>query len=109
MAEIIKSRIETIKSREKIPIYTKYKKIQVSGATTIKEKEIKDYEFCLCDYCLQTIIINRFEGNKRVKPKWEERSGGIISIPANITGSRDLKFALHNKCLNSTIRELKKG
>lgn len=100
------SRLESIKARDEVPKYTKNKTIQVPLYTGFKEKVVKDYEYCFCDYCLKEIMLNRYTNNKKTKPKWEEQTGGIIKLGTDKTGlTTDIEVALHNQCLNPTLAE----
>lgn len=105
MSGAIKKRIDIIVHREGITVCTKFKDIKIHRVTRLQDRRVADYEFCLCDYCLKEIILNKLNGRKKEKLKEEERTGGIITLPAHITGNRDLELALHSKCLKLAIQE----
>ena len=54
------------------------------------------YEYYICDYCGDKIILN--------KQKEDERKGGILNAP--IKDFRDLKLALCSKCLKQALKEI---
>ena len=66
----------------------------------IKHKKYKpklEYEYYICDYCKQEI---------KIEKKWKNKTGGIIVLPATITGREPIEIAIHNKCLGLFIKEL---
>lgn len=86
--------------REKPPMYEK--SIIENGeiaTNTTKTKKIKKYDYYICDYCDKEI---------KIEDKWEKSSGGICKIPKTITKGKKLILALHNKCINQVIQEIKK-
>lgn len=79
--KVYECRIEPIK-------LTKYK-IEQLGSNTVKSKKKKEYDYYICDYCKEKIILykNKFD-----------RDGGIAKFP--ISSHKKMELALHNKCLN---------
>lgn len=65
-----------------------------------KEKKIK-YEFYTCDYCDDEIQILE-------KSKKHEMSGGLVEIPASMTGKSPITLILCNKCLNPALQEFER-
>lgn len=100
MEGIIKSRLDNIQDRVEITKHVKYKIINKENMTGTIKKQEKDYEFNLCDYCLEEIKITK---------KKDERDGGVIELKTHITGlNRPIKLALHTRCLNPVLNEFKK-
>ena len=94
----LKQEIGRWSSRENVPKYVKYKK-KPDGSHLVNYKQQKDYEYYKCDYCGEEIII---------KDKSEEQDGGIAILPNTITNRGNIKIALHNRCLNTLLREIEK-
>lgn len=66
---------------------TKYR-IEQPGSNTVKSKKKKEYDYYICDYCKESIILYK----DRIK-----RNGGIARFP--ITSYKKVTLALHDKCL----------
>lgn len=95
----IKSKLNELIIRDKPQIYekTEYEEGEIVTNTT-KTKKIKEYDYYICDFCGQEIVI---------EDKWEKSTGGICEIPKTITKGKVLYLALHNKCINQAIQEFK--
>lgn len=76
----LECRVEPIKC-------TKYK-IEEPGSNTVKSKKKKEYDYYICDYCKEKIILHK----DKIK-----RNGGIARFP--ITSYKKITLALHDKCL----------
>lgn len=84
-----------LRDRQKIDKHIRYKQTEKSNITNSKKE--KDYEYFVCDYCLEEI---------RIKDKKHEMSGGICIIPQSLTKKQAVKVVLHNKCLKAAMKEL---
>ena len=73
----------------------KIKKNEVKSHLTKVKYEL-DYKYYICDYCGKEIILT---SNK------DERTGGLVYFPQNLTKRNTIKLALHNKCLRAAISE----
>lgn len=95
----IVNKLNELISRGKPPIFekTEYKKGEIVTNTT-KNQKIKKYDYYICDYCGQEIVIEE---------KWENSNGGICELPKTITKGKTIILALHNRCINKAIQELK--
>lgn len=90
--------INSIVARGKVIKHIKYKEDDDNIARhLVKQKKIKKYEYYICDYCGNEIVI-RQQNHKM--------TGGILEIPESITKTRKIELALCNKCLNSALKEL---
>ena len=69
---------------------TKHVKYNSSGSYVISGKT-KAYEYYICDYCGKEI---RIEENKL------NRTGGTVAF-------KGMKLALHNKCLNPMLKNIR--
>ena len=84
-----------LRDRQKIDKHIRYKQTEKSNVTYIKRE--KDYEYFICDYCLEEI---------KIKDKKHEMVGGICIISQSLTKKQAVKVVLHNKCLKAAIKEL---
>ena len=82
---MIKERQIELKSRAKPSVHIKY----ISSGSKVVNDRRKEYEYYICDYCKEEIII------KEDKIK---QAGGTLKF-------RGMELALHNKCLNPAIKE----
>lgn len=73
--------------------------IKDKGNNVVNSEKTKMYDYYICDYCGEKI---------RLDVKKTDRSGGIAIIPHTLTKFGELKLALHNKCLNPTLKEFEK-
>lgn len=86
--------------RERPEKITKYKIMEQGAAHLTKVQKKKEYDCYICDYCGEEIkIIN----------KWEDKTGGIITLPKSLTGMFRYKLALCNKCVKLAIKEFEEG
>lgn len=85
-------------SREKPEKKTKYEITDPGAAHLIKVQKKKLYDYYVCDYCGDEIKIN---------DKWENRTGGIITLPKSLAGTFNYKLALCTKCVKPVINEFK--
>lgn len=80
------------------PIKLTNYKIEELGNNTVKTKKKKDYDYYICDYCKEKIILSK---------KIEDRTGGIVEIP--IDSYKRLNLALCNKCLKPVLELINKA
>lgn len=85
-----------LKYRAKPEKYTKYENDNNIATHLTKNKPKKLYDYYKCDFCGQEIKITK---------KWEERTGGLITLPETLTRNMSVIVALHNKCLKQTLKE----
>lgn len=93
-----KIQISAWSNREKIPKFTKYKD-KSAGCHLVNEKPKKLYDYYVCDYCKNEIVI---------KDKKEQQDGGIAILPNSLTYRGEIQVALHNKCLKHLVKELER-
>lgn len=84
-------KIENRKKIEKEIVWTTI----IEGTNVSKAKKKKEYEYYICDYCQEKIILNK---------KWENNSGGIIKIRLN--DFNWITLALHNRCFKNATKEI---
>lgn len=77
------------------PIKLTSYKIEELGNSTVKTKKKKDYDYYICDYCKEKIILSK---------KIDDRTGGILKVP--ITSHKMLNLAVCNKCLRPVLKEI---
>lgn len=77
------------------PIKQTFYQIEELGNNCVKTKKKKIYDYYICDYCKEKIIITK---------KITDRMGGIMHVPIN--SYKDLKLAVCNKCAKPVIKEL---
>lgn len=65
--------------------------IEQQGSNTVKTKKKKDYDYYICDYCGENIILYKDRS---------KRSGGTARF--SITSYKYITLALHDKCLKET-------
>lgn len=82
---MIKNKESIYRHRKAPEIHIKYSK---SGSNVVSTKK-KEYEYYICDYCGEEIRIEESKIN---------RTGGILKF-------KDMKLALHNRCLKSVLKE----
>ena len=85
--KVLECRIDPVKK-------TQYS-IKEKGNSTVKTKKEKEYDYYICDYCKERIVVTK---------KQEDRTGGIMSVP--ITSSKSLNLALCCKCLKPALKEI---
>jgi len=85
-----------LENRDKPEKFTHYI-IEQKGNNVVKTKKKKDYDYYICDRCKEKIIMTK---------KYDERKGGLLSIP--ISDSKSLELALCNSCLKPTLKEINK-
>lgn len=68
------------------------------GTAVSRAKKKKDYEYYICDFCKEKIIINK---------KWENTGGGILELRVN--DFKKIKLALHNRCFIAARKEINKN
>lgn len=83
------------RKRTIIEKHNKYEKI--NHLTNERGKKI--YDYYICDYCHSEIII---------KKKRQYMVGGIVEIPASLTGKAPISLVLCSKCLNPVLMELER-
>lgn len=86
--------------RENPEKITKYKIIDVGATHLTKVQKKKEYDYYICDYCGAEI---------KIADKWEDKTGGIITLPMSLTGIFRYKLALCNKCVKLAIKEFEEG
>lgn len=96
----IKDNIIELSTRDKPLKYIKYKDINDVGKHLTNIQKEADYEYYICDFCEKEI---------KIENKWENKTGGICTIPATITNGKKITLALHSKCINDVIREFKQN
>lgn len=85
-----------LKYRCKPEKYTKYEKDTDIATHLTKNKLKRLYDYYKCDFC---------GGEIKITKKWEERTGGLITLPDTLTKNASIVVALHNKCLKQVIKE----
>ncbi len=96
MTENCKINLSYFSQRTEIIKHKKYKP-KPEAAHLVRYKPKLEYEYYICDYCKQEI---------KIEKKWKNKTGGIIVLPATITGREPIEIAIHNKCLGLFIKEL---
>lgn len=88
--------------RNKFTKHIEYKKREDISTHLSKDKKApkKEFEYYICDYCKEKIILT---------DKWETQTGGVTKIPKELVKNRNIKLALHNKCLKELIKELEES
>ncbi len=96
----IVNRLNKFMAREKIAKQSKYEeKQEINHLKKEKTKKEKLYDYYICDYCGDEIIISG---------KWEERTGGICKIPQTMSNAdKTIYLALCNKCVIPVQKEFK--
>ena len=90
-------KVKQLAERNEIVKYTKYKENKEDAKHLVNYKKEKDYEYYLCDYCFKEI---------KIASKWEERTGGVIELPLELSKRGKVKVAMHNKCLKQFLKEM---
>ena len=85
-----------LKYRAKPEKYTKYENNTNIATHLTNNKPKKLYDYYKCDFCGEEIKITK---------KWEERTGGLITLPETLTRNMSVVVALHNKCLKQALKE----
>ncbi len=85
--------------RVDVPIYVKMKEKPKEARHLIRYKAEKDYKYYKCDYCGEEI---------KIMDNRQEMTGGIDVLPSTLTKTKEIKVALHNKCLKLLLKELEK-
>ena len=89
------SKFDKLIGRDKVPVYIKMKP-KPSASHLINYHNEIDYKYYICDHCGSKI---------KILQKKHEMSGGVVCLPATLTGNKDLTLALCNKCLNPALKE----
>jgi len=92
----IANRLEYFRDREKPAKQTKYKKDRTASTYLTKTKIKQDYKYYICDFCGEEI---------KIEKDIDRRTGGTCFIPKSLTGREEIELALHNRCLNSVLKE----
>lgn len=90
-------KVRQLAERSEIVKYTKYKENNEDAKHLVNYKKEKEYDYYLCDYCLKEI---------KITDKWEERTGGVIELPLELSKRGKVKVAMHNKCLKQFLKEM---
>lgn len=85
-----------LKYRDKPEKHTKYKEIDDIAKHLIRTDKKKLYDYYVCDYCGKEI---------KIVKRWEEKTGGLITLPDSLTNGVTVTIALCNKCLNPVLKE----
>lgn len=96
---MIKEKLKTLETRDKVYKNIKYKEDETKNhLSKSKIKPEIDYEYYICDYCGEEIIL---------KNKKDERDGGTVKMPTSLTKTMSvIELALHDRCLNKVLNEL---
>ncbi len=87
-------------TRDKPEKHTKYQvENNVANHLTNANKK-KLYDYYICDHCGEEI---------KIEKKWENKTGGIVTLPMSLTGLDTYKLALCNKCVKPVIKEFEEG
>lgn len=85
-----------LKYRAKPEKYSKFENDK-NIATHLSRKKLKKiYDYYKCDFCGEEI---------KIAKKWEEKTGGLVTLPETLTQSVPVIVALHNKCLKGALKE----
>lgn len=105
MQNNIAQNITQYKNREKPEKFTKYK--TEKNHLNSREKQIKDYDYYICDYCGEKIKI--LENGKNVDGT-NIATGGIAKFPISLTRMKStIKLALCNKCVKPVIQQFEES
>lgn len=85
--------LQKIEERKQPELHTEFD-IKEKGSSTVNSKKEKKYNYYICDYC-----------NEKVRLSKKDAEGGTIEFAIK---NRTLKLALHNKCLNASLKEINK-
>lgn len=94
MKQNIAQNIQIYESRERPEKFTKYKSEKNHLS---REKQVKEYQYYVCDYCGD--IIKILENGKNVDGN-NIATGGIVKMPITLTRTnKAITLALCNKCV----------
>lgn len=100
MKKNIAQNVQIYENREKPEKFTKYKSEKNHLS---KEKQVKEYQYYVCDYCGDTIKI--LENGKNVDGN-NIAAGGIARMPITLTRTNKvIMLALCNKCVKPVIQQ----